>query len=450
MHADVIVIGGGLSGLAAAVDLSARGYEVEVLEQRGKFGGRAYSYFDRKSGAIVDNGQHLLMGCFQNTKRFLKMIGSFDKLSVQNNLEVTFYHPEKGFVSFRCSRLPRPFHVIAGLLNLRTLSLRDRFRLLSVLREVAFRGEHSKSWDSKTVDEWLTELNQSEDCKKYFWNVVATATLNDNPKRASAALFARVLREAFLNGRESSVLMIPKVGLSDLYVEEAHRYIEAHGGKVSNYARVTRVIFSRGKAFGVELNTGRHVAGKAVISSVPLFDLRTILPKNFDSLSREWKSLDSIPTSAIVTINLWLDREVMDRDFVSLLDSPIQWVFNKGRIFSKGQWEGSYLSCVISGAGEMLSWEKERLVKLALDEVGKVYTEARTAKLLHSVVVKEKRATLSSSPAMQRYRLPARTSWENFFLAGDWTDTGLPATIESAVKSGFTAARLAHEYFVRT
>lgn len=449
MQADAIVIGGGLSGLTAAVDLCARGHRVCVLEQRGRFGGRAYSYLDKESGDIVDNGQHLLMGCFRQTKRFLKMIGTLDRLTVQKNLEVTFHHPEKGLVRFLCPKIPAPFHVIVGLLSLRTLSLRDRFRLLSVLRRVTFGGQRLGEADSMTVDEWLTSCHQSEECKKYFWNVIATATLNENPKRAAASLFLKVLREAFLSGRDDSVLMIPSTGLSDVYVHDARRYIENHGGEVAQNARVTRVKLTKDEVTGVGLNSRRQLSARAVISSVPLFDLSGILPSAYGTSSNNQSSLDSVSSSAIVTINLWLDRVVMDEDFVSLLDSPVQWVFNKNKIFSNGREDRSYLACVISGASEMLSWEKEKLVRLALDEVGRAYPETRTAKLLHSVVVKEKRATLASSPTSQRYRLPTKTQWKNFFLAGDWTDTGLPSTIESAVTSGFTAARLAHEYLGR-
>ena len=449
MQADAIVIGGGLSGLTAAVDLSARGHRVCVLEQRGRFGGRAYSYLDKERGDIVDNGQHLLMGCFRETRRFLDMIGAQGKLTVQKNLEVTFYHPEKGIVVFRCPPLPSPFHIGVGLLRLKVLSMTDRLKLFSVLWEVAFGKDRLLKSDNLTVDEWLTLCNQSEPCKKYFWNVIATATLNDNPKYAAAGLFVKVLREGFLNGRENSVLMIPNTGLSELYVEDARRIIETRGGQLMTNAEVAKVEFSGSEAVGVNLKNGERIPAQVVISSVPLYDLRTIVPDWSTQIPAPSNNLNWIPSSGIATINLWLDRPIMEQEFVSVLDSPIQWIFNKSKVFLNGKKDSSYLSCVISGAGEMLAWEKEQLVRLALDEVGKVYPQASIAELVHSVVVKEKRATLSSSPAMQRYRLPARTSWENFFLAGDWTDTGLPATIESAVKSGFTAAGLAHEYLGR-
>jgi squalene-associated FAD-dependent desaturase len=445
MPTDVIVIGGGLSGLSAAAHLCSHGHKVTVLEQKHRCGGRAYSYIDKKTGDVVDNGQHLLMGCFKNSKHFFEMIGSLSKLNIQRNLEVTFHHREKGFVTFRCPTLPSPYHLVVGILRLNTLSFRDRLRLLSVLVQVSRQRERTLIQDRMTVDEWLTSCNQTRGCKENFWNVIATATLNENPQEASASLFLKVLREAFLNGRDGSVLMVPNRGLSNLYVDDAQRYIREHGGEVINRTRVGRVISSGERASAVELSNGRRLRARAIISSVPLLDLLPILPKRSSALPREIGEKESIFHSGILTINLWLDRQVMDRDFVSLLGSPIQWVFNKRRIFLDGRGEGSYLSCVISGAGELFSWKNESLVTLAVDEVARAYPETRSAKVVHSLVIRDKRATLSSSPRMEGCRLPAKTQWQNLFLAGDWTDTGLPSTIESAVTSGFNAARLARE-----
>jgi squalene-associated FAD-dependent desaturase len=450
MLTDVIVIGGGLSGLSAAVELCSHGHKVTVLEQKHRCGGRAYSYVDKKTGDTVDNGQHLLMGCFRNTKQFLQMIGSLDKLNIQRNLDVTFHHRQKGFVTFRCPSLPSPFHFVAGILRLSTLTLRDRLRLLSLLVQVGVKNKRTFITDGMTVDEWLTSYKQTEECKENFWNVVATATLNENPQQASASLFLKVLREAFLNGRDGSVLMIPNKGLSDLYVDDAQRYIHEHGGGVANRTRVRRVIFAGERAAAVELSTGRRLRARAFVSSIPWLDLLRILPKRSSALPREIGETKSISHSGILTINLWLDRQVMDRDFVSLLGSPIQWVFNKRRIFLDGRGEGSYLSCVISGAGELLSWKSESLVALAVDEVARAYPEARSAKVVHALVIREKRATMSSASRMEGFRLPAKTQWKNLFLAGDWTDTGLPSTIESAVTSGFNAARLAREYLLES
>ena len=449
MRPDAIVVGGGISGLAAAVDLSSHGFAVTLYEQREKLGGRAYSYRDKQTGDIVDNGQHLLMGCFQNTKTFLHTIGSYQKLVTQNNLHVTFYHPKRGFVNFRCPNLPAPFHVIAGLLRLKTLSWKDRFQLLQVLWNVAKDSGRSLTADRMTVEEWLKSCNQSVESRKFFWNIIATATLNQKPEVASASLFIKVLKETFLRSKRDSVLMIPRVGLSKLYVEDACEFIRKHRGNVKAGLGVSRILFSGDRAVAVEQRTGDHIEASTVISAIPLLDLVATIPDGSLVPIDVEKDLDSLSHSPILTVNLWLDRPIMDTDFVSLVDSPIQWIFNKNKIFSNGTAKGSYLSCLVSGADELLTFEKDQLVSLALDEIGKAYPKARDAKLIHSLVLKEKRATLPSSRGAQKFRLPPKTKWKNFFLAGDWTDTGLPATIESAVTSGYTAAKLAHEYLVR-
>jgi phytoene dehydrogenase-like protein len=292
MPTDVTIIGGGLSGLSAAVDLCNHGYTVRLLEQKHRCGGRAYSYIDKKTGDVVDNGQHLLMGCFGNTKRFLQAIGSFDRLTIQKNLEVTFHHPEKGLVTFRCPSVPSPYHIILGILRLKTLSMRDRMRLLSLLRQIGPKGAAALIGHNMTVDEWLTSCHQTEECKKYFWNVIATATLNESPQQAAASLFVKVLREAFLNGRENSVLMIPNKGLSGLYVDDAQRFIRQRGGEVLNRVRVKRIVVSRDGVAAAELMSGRRLRSRAFISSIPLLDLLVIMPKQFGTSVRSRRRED--------------------------------------------------------------------------------------------------------------------------------------------------------------
>jgi squalene-associated FAD-dependent desaturase len=446
MQTDVAIIGGGISGLAAGVDLSARGYRVAVLEQRGRLGGRAYSYVDKASNDVIDNGQHLLLGGFHSTMRFLYMLGAQTKVRVQRNLEVVYYHPWKGFIKFRCPSLPNPLHVIVGILTYRALSIEDRLRLLLMLKKLTSRNQTAEIERSLTVDEWLSSCRQSEECKKYFWNPIAIATLNDDPKRASARLFAAVLRRTFAMGRESGVLILPKTGLSELYVDDACSYIEKRGGEIKKNVRVTKLLISDGVLLGVECVGGRRFSGRAFVSAAPLHDLVMILPKGIVQSLEYMKNGNRDLESTIITINLWFNRQVMEEEFVGLLDSPIHWVFNKSRIFSNDGRGGCYLACVISGAGEMRSWKNEQLVDLALGELSKAYPVLESAKLLRSIVVREKRATLSASPVAQALRLGARTALKNFFLAGDWTDTGLPPTLESAVASGFKASELVDQY----
>lgn len=444
MTSEVVVIGGGISGLAAAVDLSNRGHSVLVLERREFLGGRAYSYRDRVIGDVVDNGQHLLMGCFEHTKRFLQMIGTMDKIGVQQRLEVTFFHPSKGFARFRCANLPSPFHLLVGVLRLKTLSLRDRLGLWRVIREASAADLTAKEWQTLTVDAWLTRCGQSEAGKKYFWHVIATAVLNQKPEVASAALFVTVLRRAFLGRRADALLMIPRAGLSEVFVDDAIRFLEAKGGQVERRAEVAKIDFRGEKIVSVQLRNGKSIRPRAVISAVPPVTLRKLLPDLNAPRIKAELSFDT--PSPIVTINLWFDRVIMEEEFVSMLDSPIPWIFNKRKIFQDSRKEGDYLSCVVSGADELAKLKKDEILKITLEQISRAYPAVQRAGLLHSVVLKEKGATFFSTPDSQSARPLVKTQWRNFFLAGDWTQTGLPGTIESAVTSGFTAARLASEY----
>lgn len=457
MKYDVIVIGGGLSGLSASVELSSNGRNVLLLEQKPHLGGRTYSYVDRTTGDVVDNGQHLLMGCYHETRCYLKIIGSAHLATLQENLHIEFIHPRNGRSVLSCPPLLAPLHVLVGLLRLGTISLADRLKLLRVGLSLVL-GSDEKKLAALTVDEWLKRLKQSELNRKYLWDVIAIGTLNDHPDTVSALLFYRVLRAAFLGKKENSSLLIPRVGLSELLVDPAVEFIKRHGGEVRTNAGVERFEIDRGRIKGVWTG-GKKLEAHAYISAVPWYGLSAMFSGKKQKLRRSsTPELKDAPTtesllsasklarfesSPIITINVWLDREVMEQEFVAVLDRHVQWVFNKTRIFGLlDYWKDSrqYLSCVISGAEEYLSWSKEKMVAMVMEELRSLFPEARSAKVLHSVVIKEKRATFSPRPQVEQYRPGPTTEYPNLFLAGDWTDTGYPATIEGAVLSGRRAA----------
>lgn len=447
MNNDVIVIGGGISGLAAAVELSSKGYKVFLCEQKGKLGGRTYSYRDQKTGDIVDNGQHLLLRCYENTMRYLEKIGCLDKLHIQDQLTIEFLHPQKGRITFRCPNLPAPFHLLFGVLGLKTLLLKDRLRMILAAKKLIGSSDKTDDdFDSLTVDQWLTQLHQSDECKRYFWNVFAIAVLNNHPKEASAALFRKVLYETFSRNASGSSIMIPAVGLSELFVDGAVRYLHDHRGRILLNASVSEILFSRFKVKGVKLHNGHQFSAKAIVSAIPYFSWGKIFPAQTFHEKEVLLTLENIPSSPIITINVWLDREIIQEDFISLLGTKIQWVFNKNKIFKRNNRNGQYLSLVISGADEMISMSKSQLLDIAMRELAIYFPEAKDARMLHSLIIKEKFATFRSRPDINKLRPSPITHWENFFLAGDWIATGLPATIEGAISSGFRSAVLVEQY----
>ena len=444
-----LILGGGFAGLSAAVDLAEAGKRVTLLERRSFLGGRAYSFTDKTTGDTIDNGQHLMMGCYHRTLRFLEKIGSLDNLKFQPDPQVDFLHEESNgkisHASFKCPPLPAPLHLLGGLARLKTISWGDRIRALGVgLAVRALNGNRKKLADI-TVQQWLDSLGQSERMQTRFWNPMALATLNEAPEVASADMFARVIELGFMRTKRDSAMIISRVGLSDLYTLQAKRFIEARGGEIRLNAEVAEIEFSDNRASAVKLRSGERIEADVVISAVPHFSLKRMLPASI--ASTQFPHLDQFKSAPIVSINLWYEDPVTDLEFTGLLDSPIEWVFNKNAIGQSGE-SGSgnnrrqHLALVISGAHEAAKKTKEELIALADGEVKRFFPAARGLSPIHAFVVREHDATLSHTVGTAKLRYPSRTQFNNFFIAGDWTDTGLPATIEGAVQSGQDCARI--------
>jgi len=437
MPGRVVIIGGGFAGLTAGVRLSQRGFEVLVLERRNHLGGRAYSFIDSKTGDVVDNGQHLFMGCYHHTISFLETIGRLDRLKFQARPRVDFLDRTHGFTSFDCPSVPAPLNVLAGLVRMKGLSAGDKLRAFNVGRAIKSNGRLSH--DSLTVDQWLGELGQSQRIRERFWNPMVIATLNQSPDIASARMLKVVLKEAFGGDSKSANIGISRVGLSDLYTDGATDFIKSRGGDIRVGAQVHRLMFDLGLVTAVELKDGERIEADYFISAVPPSALFSILPDELKN--KEFSSLESLGSSPIISINLWFDRPVIDREFVGLLGTRSQWIFNKDLILPADH-QSNQIAVIISAARDFVDWTKSELVEMAVGDLHDLLPESRKAEVRHSVIVKEREATLSHTVESDSLRLGPRTSIPNLILAGDWTDTGLPATIESAVMSGDVAAQV--------
>ena len=435
MQKRVIIIGGGFSGLAAGVELSERRYVVTLLERRNHLGGRAYSFTDAKTGDTVDNGQHLFMGCYTNTIDFLKRIGCLNKLKFQERAQVDFLDAEKGFDRFDCPPLPAPLHVLGGLFRLKGLTLGDKLRALNLRRILKSKLNGN---GSLTVTELLKKLHQSKRINERFWHPLVVATLNESPDVASAKMLVKVLQEAFGAGREASAIGISSVGLSDLYVEGASQFITERGGEITTLTSVTRLVIEGDKVVALELKNGERLQADYFISAIPPSALLQLL--DVEIREKYFRYLEKLKAAPIVSINLWFDKPFIDRQFVGLIGTQIQWLFNKDKISASSK-NTNHLTLIISAAHDYVDWTKEELVELALNELHYLLPQSREASLLHSTIVKEREATISHTIESDSLRPAAQTPINNLILAGDWTDTGLPATIESAVLSGYTAAR---------
>jgi squalene-associated FAD-dependent desaturase len=441
---EAIVIGGGFAGLSAGVALAAEGFRVHLIEKRQSLGGRAYSYTDATTGETIDNGQHAMMGCYHETLRFLARIGTRDRLLVQASPRVVMLDPERGEGTIECPPLPSPLHMAAGVLGYRLLGWPDRVRVLvGGLRLLAMKRRGDARLRSLTVDGALDLLGQSRAARRAFWHPLAIATLNDDPALACADLLAAVMVRAFFSGKDDARFILAKVGLSELYTAEARRFIEERGGRVETKAHVFSIGFRDGEVSHLELRDGRRLRADVYVSAMPPQGLAVLLPNAVRRDVPALGAIERLTASPIVSVHLWFDRPLLAHRFAGLVGMQTHWVFNRDAITERHARAGSYLTFVTSGAREIVELDSEQIVARTLADVRRVLPGAAAATVRHAQVVKEKFATMSPTVEAMRARPPAETPFPNFILAGDWTDTGLPATIESAVVSGHRAAALA-------
>lgn len=439
MNPDAIVIGGGFAGLSAATALCEHGQRVLVLEARPTLGGRATAFTDPATGERVDNGQHVLFGCYDETLRFLRRIGTESQVSVQRQLTLETIDRAGRRSRLKCPALPSPFHLIAGLMTWDTIGWRDRLAALRIGSAISRAGSAERirrSEETQTVRDWLVMHGQTPRLIEVLWEPLAVAALNQSIDIAAAPTFLAVLARLFGRDPRSASLAIPMKPLDELYALPARRYIERTGGAVeTSCAARIHVDGSRTTVMARE----RRLQAQTIVCAVPWYALGEVFTSRPVALAPVLDAADRTEASPIVTVNLWFDRVVTEGTFVGLPGRTWQWVFDKRAVFGE---QASHLSLVSSGAEHVVSRTNQDLIDLAVHEVRDALPGARSAVLVRGVVVRERRATFSVAPG-QPTRPGVETMVPRLFLAGDWIDTGLPATIESAVWSGHLAAAAA-------
>ena len=450
MIPDAIVIGAGFAGLSAATALAERGARVLVVEARATLGGRATAFTDPATGERVDNGQHVLFGCYHETFRFLRRIGAQSNVHVQRRLAVDIIDRQGRWSRLACPALPSPFHLLAGVMSWNALGWQDRVAVLRMrgaiggARRSAVRGAQSPG-EADTVRQWLLRCGQTPRLIELLWEPLAVAALNQSIDSAAAVSFVSVLERMFSGDPRGAALALPLKPLDELYAHPAREYIAGRGGSVqiNAVARIECPSEAGTASFPGPgprvIVRGEVMTAPSIICAVPWHALSDVFPDRPAALRSVLEAAAGTEASPIVTVNLWFDRVVTDRTLVGLPGRTLQWVFDKRAVFGE---QASHLSLMSSGAGEVVSRSNEELVELALGEVRDALPAARSAALVRGVVVREKRASFSVAPG-QPPRPSARTGVPGLFLAGDWIDTGLPATIEGAVVSGHRAAALA-------
>jgi squalene-associated FAD-dependent desaturase len=429
---DAAVVGGGVAGMSAATALAERGARVLLIEARHELGGRTSSFTDAATGETADNGQHILLGCYDEALALVRRTGALSNLARQDSLSMDVVDREGRLSRLRCSRLPSPAHLLDGLIRWDAIGWPDR---LSALR-LAVRP---KPHPAETVALWLRRLGQSPRLVELLWEPLALAALNQPIDVASAAPFAEVL-ERMLRTRGDASIVVPAVPLRELFAVPARVFIEQRGGTV-RVDSPARLVPREDGAIDLTVR-GTSVEARAVIAAVEWHGLAALFPTRPDALRPVFDAAASTPPAAILSAHLWLDRPVMTVPFLGLPRRPWQWIFDASR-----QWHGRsrHLSLVASAADELAGRDKDALVAMALETVRNVLPVARDAALTEAVVVRERRATFSVAPGMAP-RPRHETPWPGVFLAGDWIGNTLPATIEAAAASGHAAARLAARY----
>lgn len=442
MIPDAIVVGAGFAGLSAATALAERGARVLVLEARPTLGGRATAFTDPSTGERVDNGQHVLFGCYDETFRFLRRIGAESNVRLQSRLTVDIVDREGRWSRLACPALPSPLHLLVGLMSWKAIGWRDRMAALRMHGAMRATAQGASPRESETVRQWLERYGQTPRLIELLWEPLAVAALNQSIDSAAAASFLSVLERMFSGDPRGAALALPLKPLDELYAHPARDYIEQHGGSVRTGA-VARIDCSADGARSGDtalsvVVKGERMIARPVICAVPWHALPDVFPERPLALQPILEAAANTGASPIVTVNLWFDRVVTERTLVGLPGRTFHWVFDKRAVFGE---QASHLSLVSSGAEEVVSRSNEDLIALAVSEVRDALPAARSASLVRGVVVREKRASFSVAPGQPK-RPPASTGVPGLFLAGDWIDTGLPATIEGAVASGHTAASL--------
>ncbi|HLA79845.1 MAG TPA: hydroxysqualene dehydroxylase HpnE [Vicinamibacteria bacterium] len=442
----VVVIGGGFAGLTAAIALQEQRHQVVLLERRGILGGRATSFRDAQSGEDVDNGTHLMLGAYRASLDLLRRAGALDLVHAQDSLRLD-YVDQKGPTSLVCPPFVAPLHLLLGLLSLR-LPWRTRWDALRLGLAVRFSAA-----PTGTLAEAFARTRQSPATRRLLWDPLATAILNETPERAAASLFWNVYREAFLSDHRASRLVFLRAGWGRLH-ERLAAYFVGRGGMLRRRALVQALEVEQGRVQGVRYSQSPEERGaiqqgqgaqearldaEAVVLAVPWSAVPGLLPEAWRG-EAPFQGLAGIEASPIVSIEMWLDRVVVEPAMVGLRESEVEWVFDKGRLFGRGG-PPQHLAFIVSAARRSQSQPNAQLVATAEAALGRYFPAMKDAQVLRSHVLREPAATFACTPQAERLRPGVVTPIAGLFLAGDWTDTGLPATIEGAVRSGLAAAR---------
>ena len=446
------MIGGGLAGLSSAVALADAGYRVQLLEKRPHLGGRATSY-TLPDGNEVDNCQHLTLGCCTNLADFYARAGASDKVRFYDTL---YFADKSGTRSkMRAVSLPPPLHMAPSFLGFKSLTLADKLSIANAMMAIAMSGGKPPNIERISMLDWLHRMNQTPGAIERFWRVVLVSALDEELARSEARYGIEVFWKAFLGSKTGYNIGVPTVPLADLY-DGCEASLRKRGGEVRLRAGAKQVHLDANKFLGVTLEDGTELPADACVLAVPQNLVAEMLPAELSADGANLAGLKHIRTSPITGVHFWFDREVMQEPYLALLDHTVQWIFNKTQLSTdgaaaskKGRTENAaqYLQLVISASYDLVPKSRQEIIDICRRDLADVLPSTKDAELTKATVIKEVHATFSPEPGIDEWRPAQRTSIPGLALAGDYTATGWPSTMESAVRSGYLAAEAVTEGF---
>src|SRR5262245_4774041 len=466
---EVTILGGGLAGLAAAVVLADQGLLVTLVERKPFLGGRASSFPVPNShrlsfpasaapgGAsvpsneeqspspakltLIDNCQHVLLRCCTNLLDFYQRVGV--DAGIRFFDRYVFLSEQGRLAYLKSSRLPAPFHLLPSFAGFGPLSWKDKLAVAYALFCMLGEQHRLEELDRVTMLTWLRRHQQTARAIENFWRTVLVSALNEDIEVASARYGLKVFVDGLLRHPQAFHMGVPVVPLKKLYTEPCLNFLNARGGKARLRTNATRIQVEGSKVVGVLVSDGNRLVSDYYVSGLPPDQLLRLLPEELLARSEYFRNLRRFQSSPITSICLWFDRQVTDLDYAALLGHQIQWIFKKGlNPEDSGQQNGEYLALVVSASRKLLTLGRKEIIDLALNDLHSVLPSSRKAQLLHGVVIKEPSATFSCQAGCDDYRLDQQSPLENLFVAGDWTRTGWPPTMEGAVRSSYRCAEL--------
>jgi squalene-associated FAD-dependent desaturase len=431
----VTIVGGGLAGLAAAAALSSAGVKARLFERRRQLGGRAGSFWDTTAEQWVDHCQHVSMGCCVNYADFCRRTGTDHRF--RRHPTVRFIGPDGRTSTLRASHLPAPLHLAPALWSMKFLTPRERLMVMSALKRLAL-SESGPPPDT-TIGQWLAAHGQSENVIRRFWGVVLVSALSETIEHSSFAAARKVFVDGFMAEPSGHVLEIPTVPLQELYDQIAHRLSE-QGVAIQTEAHVRRVYCDTPHSTGIELDGGQTIDCDAVIVAVPWRRLADLLSIEQLAAVPNGAALRDLPSAPISSMHLWFDRPAIPVEHAVLIDRLSQWVFRRPPPASGPTLAREHCQVVISASRNLAARSREEVLEEVLRDIRGTWPESRGAQLLQWRLITQQDAVLSPRPEVAELRPTQATAISNLFLAGDWTRTGWPSTMEGAVRSGYLAA----------